>query len=125
MISVAESLFALGLLQLKHLVFDFLLQPAFVWKNKGTYGHPGGLLHALGHTLGTLPALFILTSDATTIAVVLVMEGIVHYHIDWGKEKTTARLNLTPQNPRFWYLLGFDQLLHQVTYLLIIWYLVT
>jgi len=34
------------LLFTKHFVLDFPLQTKFQWSNKGTYGHPGGLLHS-------------------------------------------------------------------------------
>lgn len=33
----------------KHFIIDFLLQGQYQWKNKGTYGHPGGLLHSALH----------------------------------------------------------------------------
>ncbi len=117
-----ELLIALVLLQAKHWVFDFLLQPGFIRKNKGSYGHPGGILHAVGHMLGSVPALIILAPSATVILVIAAIEGLVHYHLDWSKELVAKRFGIGHQDASFWYLLGFDQFLHQLTYLGIIWY---
>ena len=48
----------------------------------------------------------------------------MHYHIDWAKEQITRRAGYTPQTPRFWHALGIDQLLHGLTYLVIVGVLV-
>lgn len=117
-----DLLTALILFQIKHFAFDFLLQPAYIWRNKGTYGHPGGILHALGHMIGSVPALLVLTASLPVILVILLIEGMLHYHIDWCKEQMATRWNLSFQDPRYWYLFGFDQLLHHLTYVGMIWY---
>jgi hypothetical protein len=36
-------------LQLKHFIVDFLYQPEYEWRNKGTFGHFGGIRHSLKH----------------------------------------------------------------------------
>jgi len=42
-------------LTVKHFIVDFPLQAhPYQYKNKGTYGHPGGLLHSGLHLVGTL-----------------------------------------------------------------------
>jgi hypothetical protein len=47
----------------------------------------------------------------------------VHYHIDWAKMNVSKRYDLQPNNSeRFWILLGFDQLLHHLTYFGIVFY---
>lgn len=116
---------ALVALQLKHFVCDFLLQTPYQLRNKGTYGHPGGILHAGIHAVGTLPALFILGAGPGMIAAVIVAEFVVHYHADWGKEQFGRRMKLTPANALFWQALGFDQLVHQLTYVAIVWIVAT
>ena len=47
-------------------------------------------------------------------------EFAVHYHIDWTKEHVTKGNGLTPQTAGFWHALGIDQLLHGLTYLIIV-----
>lgn len=107
------------LFTIKHFVIDFLLQYKYQWSNKGTYGHPGGLLHAGLHGIGTALCLFMFPWD-----ILLFMAGfdaVIHYHIDWAKMNINARMGWTPTtHEQFWWLLGADQLLHSLTYIAII-----
>ena len=112
-------LLAIMLFQLKHFVADFLLQNSFMISNKGVYGHPGGLLHALVHSLLTGLVLLLFSVPVAVLLSIMAAEFIVHYHIDWTKEFLNKKLALSPDKPRFWYLMGFDQLLHQLTYIAI------
>lgn len=122
-----NTLFILLLaLNLKHFIADFLLQPPFMYLNKGTYGHVGGISHSMLHALMTM---FIIASMVTFLALpvapmlcVLIglMEFIVHYHTDWAKVKLTKKFNLSPTNSeKYWWLLGADQLIHALTYIFI------
>jgi hypothetical protein len=106
------------LLQVKHFVFDFVLQGPYQLKNKGTYGHPGGILHSGLHALGTAFVLVILAVPVWTLIAIAVGEFLVHYHIDWCKEQITRRYG-TGQNAFFWRMIGLDQFLHQLTYVAI------
>lgn len=106
------------LLQLKHFLFDFVLQTPYQLNNKGTYGHPGGILHSGLHVATTALILFILATPVALLIAIVVGEFLVHYHIDWGKEQITSRYG-SGQNAFFWRMIGLDQLLHQLTYLAI------
>lgn len=108
----------------KHFLCDFPLQTHYQFGNKGTYGHKGGVLHASIHAAGTLCVLLFVTSIEQAL-MLAALEGFMHYHIDWAKNKLNKRLNLTPASGSyFWVLFGFDQFLHQMTYVLILWLLV-
>jgi hypothetical protein len=117
-IQVVVLLFAL--FGLKHFIIDFPLQKEYQWKNKGTYGHPGGILHAGLHGLGTLLVLGWCT--VLPFAVIMALfDAVVHYHIDWAKMNLNAKKGWGPlTHEQFWTLLGVDQLLHWLTYVLII-----
>lgn len=106
---------------LKHAAADFFLQTPFQYCNKGIYGHPGGFLHAGIHVALT-PLVYLLIAPASLLlaASIALGEFVVHYHIDWAKEQITRRAGYTPQTPRFWHALGIDQLLHGLTYLVIV-----
>lgn len=116
------------LLQIKHFICDFPLQKPYQYLNKGTYGHNGGVLHAGIHGVGTFLALFVAaivfkSNDLLIFEMFLfaVIDAYIHYHIDWGKVKINKHYGWKCDNSeKFWYLLGFDQLLHQLTYILII-----
>jgi hypothetical protein len=112
MTTAAITLFAL--LLVKHFICDFVLQTPWQIGQKGVYGAQGGLVHSGIHVVGTLLALLVVMPPLSVIAVVLVVEFIAHYHIDWSKEQTVKRLDWKV-GARFWNAIGFDQLLHGLT----------
>lgn len=111
---------ALLWLFIKHFVCDFPLQACpWIYNNKGKYGHAGGLVHSALHGIGTFAVLaFWLGTHAWIFALT---DAFIHYHIDWAKMYAGKRFNLKPDNSKwFWILLGFDQLLHHLTYFAIV-----
>lgn len=129
-------LLATSLLFIKHFIVDFPLQQPFHYKNKGTYGHLGGIEHAYLHGMGTLAVLLIVhvssivvgaTIDRLTWIVALsafVTDAVVHYHIDWAKVNINTKYRLKPDTSEYyWWLLGGDQLAHAATYIALVWYI--
>lgn len=113
-------IFLLTLLQLKHFVFDFLYQPPWQFRNKGTYGHWGGIVHSGQHAIPTF-LLLLLWLTPLAAGIIAVGEFLVHYHIDWAKMNINAKMGWgSDTHNEFWQLLGLDQLLHQLTYIAII-----
>jgi len=108
---------ALLLFQLKHWVFDFLLQTTYQLRNKGKFGHPGGLIHAGGHALGSIPVLLLMSPGRNWIIGLAVAEFVVHYLCDWVKERMNRTQGWTMENREFWLALGADQAFHQLTYI--------
>ena len=108
-------------LQAKHFLFDFVLQSDWQVRNKGRYGHPGGLVHASLHGFGTLVvgllAVFSGPFGLLTAMLIAAADLIVHYHIDWLKSQISRRMNLTSDRQGFWIAFGADQAAHQATYL--------
>lgn len=114
-----ESLTLVLLLFSKHCVVDFPLQTRYQWSNKGTYGHPGGVLHAWLHGVGTLFCFYWFAPIAAWYLA--LADIIVHYHIDWAKMNLNKRLGWGPTtHEQFWWLLGVDQYLHAVTYIVFV-----
>ena len=111
----------LALLLIKHFICDFVLQTPWQLAEKGIYGAPGGIVHSGIHIAGTLVALLAVQTPLSVALPVLIAEFAVHYHIDWGKEQTVRRLDWRA-GARFWNAMGFDQLLHGLTYLAIVVY---
>ena len=120
-----DVLFLLMLLFIKHFIVDFPLQAhPYQYKNKGIYGHPGGILHAGLHAGGTLICL-IFFAPLQIAAALAVVDGVIHYHVDWAKMNINKKLGYGPTtDEEFWILLGLDQLLHTMTYLGIVTYLI-
>ena len=108
------------LFEAKHFLCDFVLQTAYQYRNKGTYGHPGGFLHAGLHAAGSLPAVLIFAQSGGLVAAILAAEFAIHYHVDWLKEQVNKRCGLTTSDAPYWMVFGADQLIHQMTYLAIL-----
>ncbi len=116
--SATIGVFALlCLFQVKHFIADFVLQSPYILDNRRHYGHPGGLLHVAIHLVGSLAALVIVGTAASAIAVLLVAEALIHYHMDWAKDNFVANRGLTSRDSLFWYATGFDQAVHHLTYI--------
>jgi len=118
---VILALAAVAVLMLKHAVADFYLQTPYQYLNKGTYGHPGGCIHAGIHAVLTpFVYLVLVPSSLLLVLAITIGEFAVHYHVDWMKEQVMHRNGWTAHDRGFWYALGTDQLVHGLTYLLIV-----
>jgi len=119
---VHAALAAITYLLVKHAVADFILQTDLIFRQKGSYGAPGGLWHALIHILLTAPVFLLFPGGGLGLAAALLAgEFVLHYHIDWTKEQIVRREGWTPKDKYFWWALGLDQLLHGLTYVAILW----
>ena len=134
------------LLILKHFLADGPFQTDYQYKNKGKWLHPGGLLHAGIHGVGTLLAVFlafVIVSVAkplwyiTCFSILIALADFtVHYLIDLIKIKTTENFGWTEltdtgtgqnkkkclvinSNKYFWAFMA-DQAAHFLTYIIII-----
>jgi hypothetical protein len=118
---LALILAAVAVLMAKHAVADFYLQTPYQFLNKGTYGHPGGLLHSGIHVALT-PLVYLVLAPATLLLALAIAVGefLVHYHTDWLKEQINRRKGWTVNDHNFWSLLGTDQFVHGLTYLAIV-----
>lgn len=110
-------LMLLFLFQIKHVVADFVLQTEWMVRNKGRYGHPGGLAHAAIHA--GLSALVLVTAPVGIVLASVLISGefAIHYHIDWAKQHLVDERGLGQSQQSFWTLVGLDQFAHQVTYI--------
>jgi len=114
------TIMLLFLLQLKHFVVDFLWQPEYEWRNKGTWGHPGGINHSVKHALATFLILIFFKTHLVALNIA-IFEGFAHYLIDYSKMNINSNMGWkADKNPEFWYLLGLDQFLHQICYCIIV-----
>jgi len=119
-----ELLFLLLLLQIKHCYADFVMQTYIQTVKKGVWLDPTGISHTTDHMICTLIAMlifsFFVPVSAFAIILVTLIEGVVHYLVDYSKVKYGCKDNT---KPAFWTQFGLDQLAHQVTYIWMIWFL--
>jgi hypothetical protein len=105
-------------MQFKHLFFDWLWQPPYEYKNKGTFGHFGGILHAFKAGLGTFVVTLFFAQMWQQALFLAIFDMSVHYCIDYSKVNVNKFFGWQPTTTdNFWRLTGFDQYLHQITYL--------
>ncbi|MEO0938494.1 MAG: DUF3307 domain-containing protein [Pseudomonadota bacterium] len=119
--TLGAALVLLILLQIKHMVADFYLQTPIMLRNRGAYLHLGRALHAGEHMIGSALMLAVMGMGWAALLVVALLEWIAHYHIDWGKGRWSDMTGHTPADAGFWRAIGFDQMLHQMTYVAMIW----
>ncbi|WP_421725906.1 DUF3307 domain-containing protein [Bauldia sp.] len=112
-------LVVLTILEVKHFVCDYPLQTTYQLANKGKYGHPGGILHSAIQAVGTMVAFIAVTPTLALGATIVVVEFLVHYHVDWSKDQIIRRAGFKVTDNAFWHAIGADQLLHHLTYLAI------
>jgi len=110
----------------KHLICDYFLQFPYQYKNKGVYGHAGGILHAAIHFWGTFVVLNLFALPWYKVLVLSMLDGVVHYNIDWLKIYVNSKFKWGPTTTdAFWHVLGIDQYLHYATYFLIVYLAIT
>jgi hypothetical protein len=118
---VALILLSMLIFQIKHFLCDFVFQSSNQIRHKGIYLHPAGLQHAGLHMLGSVPALLVLSRAPLPLIVLLLAEFVLHYHVDWTKVRLDTNLRLNDTNSTYWMIFGGDQLIHQLTYLAMIY----
>ena len=106
--------------QVKHVLGDYVLQNPYILQHRRIWGHPGGLVHVAIHATLTLPLLLAAGVHGLLFPSILIGEAVFHYHVDWLKDGWINRAGLTTQDKYYWLLTGFDQLLHQLSYLVIV-----
>lgn len=107
----------------KHFIADFAMQNSYMYLNKGNFRHPGGYLHAFIHAYLSLFILWALQIDMRVAWCLALLEFVAHYVIDWGKVNINKATGWGPTNSEeYWVLLGFDQFLHSLTYIGMVWY---
>lgn len=119
-----EALILMFVLQLKHYYADFVIQTYAQTVRKGIYRDPVGISHSVDHITGSLLVLlaasFFVKISLPLVLCLSVAEGLIHYHIDWIKVHYGTKDMF---KSLFWNQFGMDQLAHQLTYLIMIYFL--
>ena len=98
----------------KHVLADFLFQTS--WMARGKEQPTGWGLPLAAHVLchGTLTLLIALVA-APSLWWLGVVDAAIHFTVDRGKALVSQRSAWRTDQSQFWWLLGFDQYLHQLT----------
>lgn len=118
--SINAILLLLAAFQVKHFLADYVFQSQYILAHRRIWGHPGGLLHAGIHAGLTVPILALAGVSWELITYLVAGEFLFHYHLDWAKDRLNHAMGWTPAVAPFWWLVGLDQMLHQLSYLVIV-----
>ncbi|MEO0864664.1 MAG: DUF3307 domain-containing protein [Pseudomonadota bacterium] len=118
---VTFALVLLFLLQVKHLFADFFFQTPRMLRDRSRYVHVGRAQHAGLHALGSVLAMMLVGVSLAPLVLIAALEWVAHYHIDWGKGRWSDHIGHGPDDAGYWRAFGFDQALHQWTYLVMVW----
>lgn len=106
--------------QIKHFAADYLLQARWMIAGKLSLRKPGGYVHVGIHALGSLIVLFLAGVPLAVSALLILAEAVVHYLIDYGKASWSRTRPADVTAASYWAAHGADQLMHQITYALMI-----
>lgn len=120
---ISTAFVLLALLQVKHMFADFYMQTPRMLSDRGVYIHSGRVMHCLVHSAGSAVALFLVAAPLGMILLLLVVEWLLHYHIDFAKGAWSNRKDHGPEEASYWRAFGMDQMLHGLTYLGMVWVL--
>ncbi len=114
-------LLLLFLLQIKHMFADYFLQTPRMLSGRSAYVHLGRAQHSGVHALLSIPAFLVVGAGFTFVLGLVAIEWVVHFHIDWAKARYSEARALKPDQAHFWQAFGVDQMLHSLTYIVMIW----
>ena len=119
--SVGTVLLLFGLLQVKHMFADYFMQTPKMLSGRGQYWHMGRAHHAAVHIIGSVLVFVLVGTPLMSILIICLLEGVIHFHIDWAKAKYSEAKALMPDQAGFWRAFGVDQTLHGLTYAAMVW----
>ncbi|GEP03557.1 DUF3307 domain-containing protein [Methylobacterium oxalidis] len=103
-----------GTMIVKHYIADFVLQTD--WMARGKEQEHGWFLplaaHVSCHALATLGVALVVAPRLWWLALV---DLAIHFCVDRAKSVVSRRTRWNPGQVQFWWLLGFDQMLHALT----------
>lgn len=111
------ALILLVLLQVKHMFADFFMQTPRMLMGRGIYLHLGRVQHAAIHAGFSALSFLVLGAPIAFVIWLCVLEGVVHFHIDYFKGRYSEDRKQRPDQAAYWRAFGADQALHQLTYI--------
>ena len=118
-LNISMELTLLLFLLLKHAVVDIGLQRHQGQLFKANYRSKRAQYHYIPHGIGTFVAFIFFTGPITAI-IAGILDWLAHWQIDFLKSSAVKHLKIVPQSKQWWWLTTVDQILHYLTYYLII-----
>ena len=116
-----KILLLFALMQVKHLFADFYLQNMWMLTGRDRYLHLGRTAHAAIHSVFSVVIFAMFGTPMIWLLAIFVIEFVIHFHVDFWKARENVVKQLTPEDAAFWRAMGFDQALHHLTGIGLIW----
>lgn len=107
------------LLLIKHAIADLGLQ-GYIEGTKDKYFSAKLWIHGLHHGIGTFIVLAICQIDGLTAISLAFLDIFLHCQIDYIKTRYITRRNINFETREFWWIQAVDQILHYLTYFLLV-----
>lgn len=112
----------LFLFVVKHCICDLGLQATLLWgKTKNKKYYFGCHSHYLHHAIGTFIVVLLFANPMLALQIAII-DYLAHWHIDYTKHNVNQYWQWTRHDKPFYITAAIDQLLHFLTYYLIIIY---
>lgn len=111
--------------QAKHFVCDYPLQTSYMLGKGSKEGWIKPLAyHCAVHAFATLIICIGFGVDYSVAVLLSLMDFSIHFVMDRIKASPNLLGKYSFDNPKFWYSLGFDQMIHHLTHYLIIFFMI-
>ena len=107
-----------GLL-VKHAICDIGLQRYIKRPNKQIYSSKKAQIHYLQHGVGTFLICLFFVGPLTAL-IAGALDWVAHWHIDHTKARVNEYFGWNSTHKAFWWMVSIDQILHYLTYYIII-----
>lgn len=122
---ISNIFILIGLFHIKHFIADYVLQHTYMLRKvrPGWDFVPPLALHCFVHAVLTLTICLFFRPEMYWLAG---LDFVVHFSMDRLRSGPNYLGRYDDVNTaRFWWILGFDQMVHHMTHLYIVWALIT
>jgi hypothetical protein len=104
---------------IKHIIVVFVIQTQHQLDHKTDCYHSSGLMVSLYHFLGTVLVLSLVLGFRPSMILVALITSAIRHYVDWAKANVVAHW-LPETLEQKWWILGVDQWIHCVLYVLVV-----
>ena len=112
--------------QIKHLIADYYLQFPYMYLNKGqkTGWFKPLFDHSFVHSIGTFMIVSLYSLYVNVFFMYFWLLPLFDFVTHFITDRWKATRGRTPDQPKFWYDLGIDQMVHHIVSIIIVYILV-
>lgn len=123
---ILDIFLLLILFQFKHFIADYPLQTQYMLGKMSKESWIAPLIsHVLVHGVFTYLIVIVFTQSLWLAIILTILDMTIHFTMDRIKASPYKLGRFKPEQPYFWWALGFDQMIHHLTHYLLIYIVIT